>query len=656
MQVHPIADTEDVSQVLRDAAESASDAIVCADTSGNIKFINRKARELFGYTIAEIIGQPIGTLIPEKEIAVGERQTLPAVCKNGKEVTIQLTLSDLSFDGRHYVVALIRDVSEQEAARGKQRLLQAAFEAAAHSTVIATVDGHVVWVNPAFTSMTGYSAEEAIGETTSLLRSGQQNEKFYANLWKTVLAGETWRGTLINQRKDGTFYLEKQAITPVVGATGVIEHFIAVKEDVTEAVQMEHTLRKTHDRYRRLFESSPLAIWEQDYSGVKTYIDALLRSGVSDLRAYFDEHPEAMVACASMINIVDVNKAAIKMAGVASKEALLGNLVSLFSYTSYAKLQEQLVWLAAGNLSHEAEVEITMPGGERLTVESKLNISPEFSASWSEVIVTFLDITERKLREKQLAHSMKMEAVGRLTGGIAHDFNNVLTIISGNLRLITDISAHELSDETKEMIEDVLSAADDGAELTSRLLAFSRKPASRADQVGVDIVVRDFAELIKRTLGSNIDIFTQIADDLRSSLVDVSAFGNVLLNLSFNARDAMSEGGMLTFRCANGMFDIDMNGGAETIAKPTPCVVVEVIDTGSGMSADVIEKATEPFFTTKPIDEGNGLGLSMVQDFINDCGGQLKIDSAPGAGTTITMSLPLRPGGALTLPMGSADE
>lgn len=539
----PEMNTKGIRELLRDVAESACDAVICAGSDGIIKLMNREAREIFGYSKAEIIGEPITRLVPDHMIenhtigftrwaqsntlnAAINRRVVPAVRKDGSAVSIELSFSNLPLNGRDYVVAFFQDMSA----------------------------------------------------------------------------------------------------------------------DVTETARLKKRLRKTLDRYRRLFESSPLALWEEDYSAVKIYIDELLTSGVCDLRAYFDEHPEALYSCAAMIRIVDVNKAAVEMAGAASKEALLGELTNVLTSSSFVQLKEQLVWLAAGNLSYSTEVENTMPSGERLSIDLKLSISPEFSSCWSEVIVSLVDITERKLREKQLAHSMKMDAIGRLTGGIAHDFNNVLTVISGNLRLISDMSGHEMGAETKEMFEDVLSAADDGAELTSRLLAFSSKPTSQADQLGVEAIILDFAELMKRTLGSDINIDADISDDLLDLELDKNEFGNILINLSMNARDAMVEGGTLTFRASNGMVENDAVSGQLQVSGPGPCVVVEVIDTGIGMSEEVIANATEPFFTTKAVDEGNGLGLSMVREFVNGCGGLLKIDSVVGSGTTISLYLPLQSG------------
>lgn len=602
---------------------------------------------MFGYEAAEIAVRPVVTLIPEGlRPGHGESRILSSGLRNGGDVfSIELTINSLPIEAGEYVTAIVRDVSEQNAAGKTLWLLETAASASALATMITDLDGRVVWINPAFTTLTGYTAEAVLGRITSLLKSGEQDESFYKDLWDTILAGKTWRGTMINRRKNGSVYNERQVITPVRDGSGEISHFVAIKEDITEAVEMRELLRRSGDRYRRLFENSPLALWEEDYSAVKIYLDQLKSSGVTDFQRYFEEHPEAVRSCASMIKVVDVNAAAVRMLGADTKETLLGELEKVFNENSYAALQQQLVWLCAGNLTYKAEVANQTFQGESLTVGLYLNIAEEFSPCWSEVLVCLDDITERKMQEKKIAHAMKMEAIGQLTGGVAHDFNNVLTVISGNLRLLADMFGREFSADMKEMLSDALSAADDGAQLTSRLLALSRKPNPDSNLVDINKVVKGFTELMQRTLGCGIEVDSRRADGLARLHLDRSALGNALLNLSLNARDAMPEGGRLTFTTRSGCMESGASNG-DPMSEPVLCVIVEVADTGCGMSADVLARATEPFFTTKDLDEGSGLGLSMVYEFTRACSGDLQMSSTPGIGTTIALYLPLPPGAA----------
>lgn len=536
----------------------------------------------------------------------------------------------------------MRDMNRQLEHPEMLRLLEAAFEAAAHATVIADREGKIVWVNPAFTTITGYTAEEALGRRTNLLKSGAQNASYYEALWETIVAGRTWRGVLLNRRKNGTLYSAQMSITPIRNNDDKITHFVAVKEDITKAVRMQEQLRRTSDRYERLFENSPLALSEEDYAEVKIYLDDLKASGITDLDAWFKDHPEALKSCAKMIKVVDVNQAFITMFGAADKKACIGELEKFLIESSYAGLQEQLVWLAAGNLNFTKQVQNVRSNGDPLYLNLSLNIAPKFANSWSEVIISLEDISERIRHEKQLSHATKIEAVGQLTGGIAHDFNNVLTVVNGNLQLIKEMFGDELSQDMSEMIEDALSATDDGAQLTSRLLAFSRRPEPESDVLDINEHLEDFAVLMNRTLGSGIKVETRLAENLGSVKTDMSALSNAYLNLALNARDAMPEGGMLSFTTRKGIIDKNMVDGSQSTVL-TPCVIVEIADTGCGMSPEVLAKATDPFFTTKGLEHGTGLGLSMVYDFLRESGGDLRIRSTPGAGTRIEMYLPIEP-------------
>lgn len=255
-------------------------------------------------------------------------------------------------------------------------------------------------------------------------------------------------------------------------------------------------------------------------------------------------------------------------------------------------------------------------------------------------LFTFTDITERKEREAQEVHAQKMELIGQLMGGIAHDFNNLLAIILVNLRmLLKDHTANRRDEETGELLEDTLSAAENGAELMERLLTFSRKQASEPRLVDINSLVRDFQVILRRVSGDGIALILQLADAPQHAFIDPQQFENAVLNLAINARDAMPDGGTLSIRVEN----LNITGDqAHTLGleHPESYIAVHVEDTGYGMAPDVARHAIEPFYTTKPPGKGSGLGLSMVYRFTQQAGGSLQIDSTPGQGTSITLFLP----------------
>ena len=255
----------------------------------------------------------------------------------------------------------------------------------------------------------------------------------------------------------------------------------------------------------------------------------------------------------------------------------------------------------------------------------------------SAAIVIVRDITQRKHAEAQLRQAQKMHAIGQLTGGIAHDFNNLLAVILGNLELLNE----ELTTqpELHDLAQQALRAVDRGAQLTQRLLAFSRRQPLLAQPTDLNKLVLGMLELMRRTLGATIRIETMLASDLEQTLVDPAQFENALLNLVINARDAMPQGGRLTLTTANVLIE---EGEAATQAevRPGPYVMLAVSDTGVGMTAESLERAFEPFFTTKEAGKGSGLGLSMVYGLVKQSNGHITIHSESGRGVTVRLYLP----------------
>lgn len=252
------------------------------------------------------------------------------------------------------------------------------------------------------------------------------------------------------------------------------------------------------------------------------------------------------------------------------------------------------------------------------------------------------DITERKLLADQLRQSQKMEAVGQLTGGVAHDFNNLLAIIEGNLSLLLgDVAAGaELGPEhVREFIEPALEAGRRGADLTHRLLAFSRKQALDPVALDIDAVIKGMENLLKRTLREDIDLSFRPGRADWLAEADRSELENVLLNLVINARDAMPGGGKLTIETAEVKLDDEYTSSHAEVV-PGDYVMLAVSDTGTGMDADTLERVFEPFFTTKDTGQGTGLGLSMVYGFARQSRGHVVIYSEPGDGTTVKLYLP----------------
>ncbi len=248
------------------------------------------------------------------------------------------------------------------------------------------------------------------------------------------------------------------------------------------------------------------------------------------------------------------------------------------------------------------------------------------------------DVTEQRRTEDALRQSQKMEAVGQLTGGIAHDFNNLLTGISGSLQMLEARLRQGRVEAAPRYIEAAQGAAKRAAALTQRLLAFSRRQTLDPRPVNLNRLIGDMEDLVRRTVGPGVEMEVVGAGGLWPTLVDPNQLENALLNLCINARDAMPDGGRITIETANKW--LDDRAASERELTPGQYVSLCVSDTGTGMTPEVIERAFDPFFTTKPLGAGTGLGLSMIYGFVRQSGGQVRIYSELGQGTTMCLYLP----------------
>ena len=244
---------------------------------------------------------------------------------------------------------------------------------------------------------------------------------------------------------------------------------------------------------------------------------------------------------------------------------------------------------------------------------------------------------ERTKLEAQLHQAQKMEAIGNLTGGMAHDFNNMLGVIIGNIDLLRDLKGED--SDIDELAREALDAAFRGADLTRRLLAFARQQPLRPQHVDVNELVSGITRLLRRTIGEDVEISLDLAAELWPVVVDPAQLEASLTNLATNARDAMANGGRLMIATANRALDADYAAQHAEVV-PGGYVMLEVSDTGCGMTPEVMRRIFEPFFTTKSRDKGTGLGLSMVFGFIKQSGGHIGVYSEPGIGTTFRLFLP----------------
>ena len=306
-----------------------------------------------------------------------------------------------------------------------------------------------------------------------------------------------------------------------------------------------------------------------------------------------------------------------------------------------AQRSREAQWLNLALLSSVAGAGLLLMGFAGLWVEQARKAGRELETAYRELSAANAELVSqmasRAAAENQVRQMQKMEAVGQLTGGIAHDFNNMLAVVIGNLNLVQRRLA---KGDTKigGFVDSALEGANRAAALTGRLLAFSRQQPLQPQPIEPNRLVSGMSDLLARTLGETITVETVLAAGVWRTQTDATQLESALVNLAVNGRDAMPEGGRLTIETANAYLDSDY--ALAEGARPGQYVMIAVTDTGCGMTREVIDRALEPFFTTKSVGKGTGLGLSQVYGFVRQSGGHLKIYSEPGQGTTVKIYLP----------------
>ncbi len=335
--------------------------------------------------------------------------------------------------------------------------------------------------------------------------------------------------------------------------------------------------------------------------------------------------------------IVFANEACVRLIGAANADQVLGRSPIEFVHDDFKALSVERAKMLRAGPGQLPVIEERLVRLDGTTIDVEV-----MSASFVDDgdIVTFAmlrDVTTRKAMQQQLQRAQRLDAVGQLTGGIAHDFNNLLAVVIGNL----DLMEADLSDrpQTRELAEMALTAALRGADLTRQLLAFSRRQSLDPKKIEVNPLVTETTQMLKRTLGEKIDVRVRLGDDLWPAVADPAQVESALANLAINARDAMPNGGRLTFETANKRLD-EYYCSQNVDVTPGDYVMIAVSDTGTGIAPDILAQVFEPFFTTKPEGKGSGLGLSMIYGFAKQSRGHVRIYSEVGHGTTVRLYLP----------------
>ena len=361
-------------------------------------------------------------------------------------------------------------------------------------------------------------------------------------------------------------------------------------------------LRQSEERFRTLYRRTPVPLHSLNAEGIIEH--------VSDAWLALMGYPREEVVGRLLINFLTEESARRRM-------------------------QEDMPKLLAAGELKETPYRVVTKSGDIRDVLLSSTVERDAAGNVASIVGGLVDVTERKRAEEALRQAQKIEAVGQLTGGVAHDFNNLLAVVLGNLELLRK----RLPDDPKlaQMVDHAIQAGQRGAALTQRMLAFARRQDLKPEPVDVPTLMRGITDLLQRSVGPMVRIETRFSLDLPPAQVDANQLELALLNLAVNARDAMPEGGLITIGAREKAIGPNHASGLAAGRY----VVVAVTDTGQGMDEATLARAMEPFFTTKGVGQGTGLGLPMVHGLAAQSGGRLMLRSLPGHGTTAEIWLPV---------------
>jgi len=664
---------------------------------GSIIWANRAELDLLGYAAEEYIGRPIADFVVQPGQAADMLQRATAGeafrdehvqlrCKDGSTKDVVINSNPLLIDGKFICTrSSMRDVTAQWTIEGHLRGEAQKWEIL-HRTGIAlstdldlerivqtVTDAAVQLANAEFGAFF-YNVDQPEGGSYMLYSlSGAPREAFakFPMPRATALFGPTFRGERIMRIDDvlahpdygmsapyhgmpkGHLPVRSYLAVPVIGREGKVHGGLffghstpgvfthrdelmvgGIAAQAAIAMENAHLFRdsqQTHQELQQLNDELEQRVAERTNELARSEVQFReLVSGVVDYAIYMLDIDG---------NIASWNAGAERIKGYSKNEAI-GKHFSMF-YTPEDR-EKRVPWhaltVAATMGKYEAEAWRVRKDGQRFWASVVIDAIYDGAGMVVGFAKVTRDLTERRAIEEQLRQSQKMEAIGQLTGGVAHDFNNLLTVIVGNLETIWRHAPPE-DGRLRRAIDQVTRGAQRAVTLTQQLLAFSRRQPLNPKPTDINRLVAGMSDLIRRTIGESIAVETVLAGGLWRVEIDAHQLENALLNLAVNARDAMPEGGKLTIETANAHLD---EGYADRYPEldAGQYVALCVTDTGTGMSADVITRAFEPFYTTKPIGQGTGLGLSQVYGFVKQSGGHVKLYSEVGEGTTVKIYLP----------------
>ena len=486
--------------------------------------------------------------------------------------------------------------------------LKAVVDTAVDGVILIDARGTVLKFNPACERLFGFSAAEVVGQNVKMLMPASfraEHDGYLTNYHRTGVAKIIGIGReVVGQRKNGTTFPMDLSVGEAKEEGESI--FVGIIHDLTERKRAEQAIREAAQRLKAV---------------VDTAVDGVILIDARGQVMMFNPACEALFGYGAA-EVIGRN---VKMLMPSPFRGEHDRYLSNYLTTRVPKI------IGIGR-------EVSGRRKDGTTFPMELSVGEAMQDDGPVFVGIIHDLTERKRTSEQLFQAQKMETVGQLSGGIAHDFNNLLTVIIGNAESLSEVL--KARPDLRKLAEAIISAGERGAELTQRLLAFSRRQTLQPSRIDCNQLVDKMGRLLRRTLREDIDIANTLDSELRGAFADPAQLESALLNLALNAQDAMPSGGRITISTANASLDEQYRSTHPEV--PTgDYVMVAVTDDGDGMPPEVLARAFEPFFTTKDVGKGSGLGLSMVYGFVKQSNGHVAIYSEVGLGTTVRIYLPV---------------
>jgi len=581
--------------------------------SWRILAANEAAARLYGWSTDELTRMTLLEIRPTHErerflqIASNVPDAITHVgpslhqARDGRLIDVDITTAGFHLDdGRHARLSVVTDVTETRKLRETRERLAAVVSGSHDAIIVTDLRGRIEAWNPGAERIFGYTGDEALHQPISLIHPGGEGPTFREFAAEVVGGGAVrmYRGKA--RHKDGRTIVVSMVLSPTYDSSGKVVGISGIERDVTELHEAERTLRESAARFARIFHSD------------------LIMAAVIDVKQQ---------------KLKDVNDTFLRFFG-GKRDEVVG--APLDAYTDrWLDAREGHALLTAwrnGRPIKSVEMGYRTRSGPRYAL-----VSVQRSPRADEDILVMVDITERRTLETQLSEARRLEGLGRLAGGVAHDFNNMLSVMSG----YADLLEEQLPDSgtARADLEEIKRAAARATKLTRQLLAFGRRQMLQPRTIDLNHVVSHTETFLRRVLGEHVTLQLTLAPGPLWIEADPSQIEQVLLNLASNARDALDGSGVV--QIATKPRTLARAWAQERGLPPGPAAELAVRDTGRGMDAETLQRIFEPFYTTKAVGQGTGLGLATVYGIVKQSGGHIDAASTPGQGSLFRVIFPM---------------